>query len=269
MRKIKCDVISTVIAITTQCSLIRFLKIFLMISPLLVLLLFCSQSAFSQGDDREKKVKKKKAKLPPEDISGARLANAQYNFSLSGLKDAVLVNPTSLQFGPDGSLYVAEQGGLIKIFIIKRNAPNDYSVTATEIIDLINLMPNYTDDGTVANGYIIKRQVTSIIVTGTSDQPRLYVSSSDSRIGGPGGDLNLDTNSGIISLLTKSGSTWQKVDLVRGFPRSKENYFINGMQLDEQRGMLYAVMGGHTNAGSPSTNFAYTSEYALSAGYFL
>ncbi|NRB49879.1 MAG: hypothetical protein HRU41_19510 [Saprospiraceae bacterium] len=37
------------------------------------------------------------------------------------------------------------------------------------------------------------------------------------------------------------------------------------MQLDEQNNILYIAQGGHTNAGAPSNNFAFTTEYALSA----
>jgi hypothetical protein len=55
-------------------------------------------------------VKKHKAKLPPQDLTMAMRAGAQYNFSPSGLRGAMLNNPTSLQFGPDNRLYVAEQG---------------------------------------------------------------------------------------------------------------------------------------------------------------
>jgi hypothetical protein len=206
----------------------------------------------------------KKAKLPPEDLSAAMVENANYNFAMSGLKGATLTNPTSIQFGPDGRLYVAEQGGLIKIFTIKRNAGNDYSVTATEIIDLINKIPNRNDDGSLNTG-VTTKQITSILVKGTASSPVIYVTSSDSRIGGPEGDLNLDTNSGILSLLTKSNGSWTKMDLVRGFPRSEENHSTNGMQLDEQTNTLYLLIGGNTNAGGPSTNFAYLCEYALSA----
>ncbi|WP_211325354.1 putative Ig domain-containing protein, partial [Larkinella arboricola] len=110
---------------------------------------------------------------------------------------------------------------------------------------------------------VTTRQVTGLLVTGTATNPILYVSSSDSRMGGPEGDLNLDTNSGIVSKLTKTPTGWQKVDLVRGLPRSEENHATNGLQLDGNK--LYLVVGGHTNAGSPSTNFAYTPEYALAA----
>ncbi|WP_375434373.1 malectin domain-containing carbohydrate-binding protein [uncultured Hymenobacter sp.] len=213
---------------------------------------------------KDKEKKKKKAKLPPEPLEGARLLNAQYNFSFSpsGLKGVTLVNPTSLQFGPDGRLYVSQQNGIIKALTIRRNAPNDYTVTATETITLINDIPNHDDNGVVNSG-VRERQVTGLLVKGTSLAPILYVSSSDSRIGGPEGDLNLDTNSGIVSRLTRNGNSWTKIDLVRGLPRSEENHSVNGMQLDNNT--LYLAVGGHTNAGSPSTNFAYTPEYALSA----
>ncbi|GAB3027830.1 Kelch repeat-containing protein [Spirosoma pulveris] len=226
--------------------------------------------------DRDKfkskqKLKKKEPKLPKEKLKDKTKKNAKFNFKASALKGdkskggrlgAInLTNPTSLQFGPDGRLYVAQQDGIIKAFTIVKNAPNDYSVTQIETIAIINQIPNHNDDGTLA-AEVTTRQVTSLLVTGTATSPILYVSSSDSRIGGPVGDLNLDTNSGIISKLTKTATGWDKIDLVRGLPRSEENHSNNGMQLDGTK--LYIVIGGNTNAGSPSTNFAYTSEFALS-----
>src|SRR5690606_20684174 len=56
------------------------------------------------------------------------------------------------------------------------------------------------------------------------------------------------------------------IDLVRGLPRSEENHSTNGMQLVTIKGKPYllAASGGFTNAGSPSKNFTYISEYALS-----
>lgn len=192
--------------------------------------------------------------------------NGQINFTISQLNGTSLTNPTSLQFGPDGRLYVAQQNGIIKVFTVTKNASNNYSVTATETITLINQIPNYNDDGSLAPS-VTTRQVTGILVTGTAAQPLLYVTSSDSRVGGDdlGGDLNLDTNSGILSLLSWNGSAWIKVDLIRGFPRSEENHSVNGMQLNEQNNTLYMAVGGITNAGAPSHNFGYTNEYALSA----
>ncbi|WP_167855033.1 malectin domain-containing carbohydrate-binding protein [Hymenobacter wooponensis] len=218
------------------------------------------------GNAQGEKPGNKKAKLPPENLGAVMLANAQYNFSFSksGLKNVSLGNPTSLQFGPDGRLYVSQQNGIIKAFTIVRAGPGDYTVSATETIDLINTIPNHNDDGSL-NTQVTTRQVTGILVVGTATSPILYVSSSDSRIGGPDGDFNLDTNSGIVSRLTRTGSTWSKMDLVRGLPRSEENHSVNGMQLDATKNTLYLAVGGFTNAGGPSTNFAYINEYALSA----
>ena len=128
-------------------------------------------------------------------------------------------------------------------------------------------LPNYDDTG-IRNFSLTTRQVTGLLVTGSSTSPILYVSSSDPRIGGGSGgenDLNLDTNSGIISRLTRTNGVWAKVDLVRGLPRSEENHASNGMQYDPATNILYLAQGGNTNAGAPSINFAYMCETALSA----
>ncbi|TLU98678.1 Kelch repeat-containing protein [Dyadobacter sediminis] len=186
------------------------------------------------------------------------------NFTTSSLKGISLDNPTSLQFGPDNRLYVSQQNGIIKVYTITRNGANNYTTTATETISLINGIPNHNDDGKV-NTSVTTRQITSLLVAGTASSPVLYVTSSDSRIGGPSGDLNLDTNSGILSKLTKTASGWDKTDLIRGFPRSEENHSTNGMQLDTQTNTMYLTVGGFTNAGAPSANFAYITEYALAA----
>src|SRR5690349_17661861 len=71
----------------------------------------------------------------------------KYSFGSSILKNASLQTPTSLQFGPDGRLYISQQNGIIKIFSIKKNGPNDYAVISTETVDIINKMPNRNDAG--------------------------------------------------------------------------------------------------------------------------
>ena len=48
-------------------------------------------------------------------------AQSAVSFLASDLQSAVLDNPTSLQFGPDGRLYVAQQNGLVRIYTIARN----------------------------------------------------------------------------------------------------------------------------------------------------
>jgi hypothetical protein len=187
-------------------------------------------------------------------------------FSKSSLADETSSLPTSLQFGPDGKLYVAQQDGVIKVYEVARNGEDSYAVTGTQTITSIHSIPNHNDDGTL-NAGVSGRQVTGLLVTGTAANPVIYVGSSDPRIGGgnSGTSLGLDTNSGIISRLTWDGSSWQKVDLVRGLPRSEENHSVNGLQFDPETNMLYVAQGGNTNMGAPSNNFADLPEYALSA----
>ncbi len=115
----------------------------------LVITMMAAPDAWGQtkGPDRNKykdkhKLKKKAPKLPPSALKGNQLKNAKFNFKavkLKGLKEnavasadalavaaapvnnalpASLVNPTSLQFGPDGKLYVSQQNGLIKVLTI-------------------------------------------------------------------------------------------------------------------------------------------------------
>ena len=109
------------------------------------------------------------------------------------------------------------------------------------------------------------RLVTGLLVAGTPAEPVLYVTSSDPRIGSglSEEDLPLDTNSGVVSRLTRDERGWQRVDLVRGLPRSEENHATNGLALDRRRERLYVAQGGMTNRGAPSARFAYTPEYPL------
>ncbi|MFN3404787.1 MAG: hypothetical protein ACK40G_11865 [Cytophagaceae bacterium] len=190
------------------------------------------------------------------------------DFTYSDLKGVEhLYNPTSLQFGPDDRLYVARQNGLILVYTIEKKGPGNYHVTDTEIIDLVKKIPNHYDNGELRPYDPAKntRQVTGLLVTGTSEVPVLYVSSSDPLIGGPGGDVNLCTNSGIISRLTRTDGKWEKVDIVRGIPRSEENHSVNGMAYDSLKNQLYVAVGGMTNAGGPSYNFTFSTEYAMAA----
>lgn len=188
------------------------------------------------------------------------------NFNSATLKgDFNLHIPTSLQFGPDDKLYVARRDGWIYAYTIEKNNDGDYVAVGKETIDLIRAIPNHNDDGSLNSG-VEGRQITGILVKGTPDNPVLYVSNSDPRMGaGDEGDINLDTNSGIISKLTKNGNTWSKIDLVRGIPRSEENHAVNGLQIDDQTNTMYVAVGGFTNAGAPSKLFAYSSESALAA----
>lgn len=179
-----------------------------------------------------------------------------------GITDG-LSNPTSLQFGPDGRLYIAQQDGLLRIYDVTQPAPGQWSAVQAQTLGLIQSIPNHNDDGSL-NTSITDRQVTGILVAGTAANPVIYVTSSDPRIA-EFGDLNLDTNSGILSKLTWNGASWTKVDLIRGLPRSEENHSPNGMALSADGTKLYLVQGGNTNNGAPSSFFSNTPEYALSA----
>ena len=194
------------------------------------------------------------------------------NFSKSTLKvNGVNVDKvTSLKFGPDGKLYYVEMDGPIHVLDVKRKGKNDYEATLVETINLIKNVTNHDDDGS-PNPFLGKRLVTGLLVEGTAAQPVIYVASSDPRQGGGppkatsgprGNDTNLDTNSGILHKLTRNGGGWVRQDLVRGLPRSEENHAPNGLVKIGNKILL--VIGGHTNLGLPSSNFAHQPEYALS-----
>src|SRR3954470_5192146 len=67
------------------------------------------------------------------------------SFGKSLLTGALPEHPTSLQFGPDGRLYVAQQSGEINVYTVTRSAANQYAVTAAETINLVNTIPNHND----------------------------------------------------------------------------------------------------------------------------
>src|SRR5690349_12667526 len=79
---------------------------------------------------------------------------------------------TSVQFGPDGRLYVLHQDGTINIYGIQRNGPDDYVVTSKTSTALVKNIPNHSDTGalvtTLNNSYCTApcRTATGMLVTG-------------------------------------------------------------------------------------------------------
>lgn len=193
-------------------------------------------------------------------------AGGAIRFARSTLSGTNLSRPTSLQFGPDGRLYVSEQRGLIRIYGIERRGPNDYAVLSTDTIRSVNALPNHDDHG-LPDSDATGRLVTGLFVTGTAEHPVVYVSSSDPRLSPPkrDGATTLDTNSGVISRITWTGSRWEHLDLVRGLPRAIQKHGTHGLQLDASTNTLYVAQGGNTNRGAPASKFSLLPEYALSA----
>jgi len=78
------------------------------------------------------------------------------------------------------------------------------------------------------------RLVLSTFVAGTEENPVVYATSNYPWTPGGGSvteDPGIDTNSGVLSRLTWNGSEWDKLDLVRGLPRSEHLHMVNGLQL--------------------------------------
>jgi Kelch motif/Galactose oxidase, central domain len=198
--------------------------------------------------------------------SGGGGGTTPIGFGVSSLSGTSGSNPTTLAWGPDGRLYVGYMFGAIRAFTVVRDGANSYRVTSTETINTIANLPNRNDNGQL-NSAVTGRLLLGIAVTGTASNPVIYATSSDPRIGGgaEGTDLNLDTNSGTLSRLSWTGSSWQHTLLVQGLPRSEENHGPNGIALSSNGQTLYWAYGGHTNKGGPSNNFANLPEYAYSA----
>ena len=202
-------------------------------------------------------------------LSGNGQSTATVGFGAKDTVTSQVSNPTSIEFGPDGRLYVSQRFGAVKIFNVTRTGEDSYDATLEEELTTVKNLPNHDDQGNYQSG-VGSREVTGLTVTGTADQPVIYVTSSDPRVGGggSGAEKGLDTNSGVVSRLTQqSDGSWEHDMIVRGLPRSEENHATNGVQYYTENGNEYLLLaqGGHTNQGAPSNNFAYTPEYALSA----
>ena len=202
--------------------------------------------------------------------------------------DAVIAgygNPTSLEFvkGANGEdlLVTSQQDGTLTVWnVTSTGSGEDKDFSATQVFetDIVKTILNHDDDGSLNLGET-DRQVTGFkALVDENGDIQIYVTSSDPRIGGGGessvDDKGLDTNSGVLSKVTvevpadasvpDAGWSAEKIDLLRGIPRSEENHSVNGLEFTPEGKLLVAV-GGFTNTGAPSQNLVYTPEYFLSA----
>jgi len=195
----------------------------------------------------------------------------EVKFDIYSLKGEEVTQPTSLDFGPDDRLYVLQQNGIIHAFDIERassaNGEISYRVVSSEKIDLIaDNTTNHNELGEVSG--VIGRLSTGILVAGTVDKPVIYVTSANPLVGGGLDEVRPwgDTNSGVLSRLSWTGKRWERVDLVRGLPKSVENHTSNGLALYHYQGKRFLLLaqGGMTNKGAPSRAFGGLGETVLS-----
>ena len=196
-------------------------------------------------------------------VAAGFVVDRAYSIGASVLDASSSTRPTSLQFGPDGRLYVALMDGHIHAYTVARNGANDYVVTATEIVSEIFDIPNHDDDGAL-NAAVVGRLLTGLLVEGTAANPVIFTTSSDPRTTRTAGDPNGDTNSGVLSRLTWDGAAWVHLPLVRGLARSGLNHASNGLVRDPATNTMYVAQGGQTNQGGSSAFSESLPEYALS-----
>ncbi len=149
--------------------------------------------------------------------------------------------PTSLSFGPDARLYVAQHSGLIKALTLDAQR---------EVTDSLRIEA------------LVGRSVLGILVGGTADAPVLWASHSEPNgTGGP--NPALDPAGGVISRL--SGPDFAiREDVIIGLPRSAELHQNNGIAFEPGSSRLYITVGGNTNYGAPSSKLGERPETLLS-----
>src|SRR5919106_6737755 len=76
-------------------------------------------------------------------LQPAPAAVAPVSFTKTVLAGATSSQATTLQFGPDGRLYVGQQDGLIKAYTIVRHGPGSYEAVRSETIGALLGLPNH------------------------------------------------------------------------------------------------------------------------------
>jgi hypothetical protein len=86
--------------------------------------------------------------LEAASIENIVLAQGAASFGVSLLTGHTLTQPTSLQFGPDGRLYVLRKKSIVNVLEVNRIGTNNYQVVSEEVLSDVRGIPNHNDDGT-------------------------------------------------------------------------------------------------------------------------
>jgi large repetitive protein len=152
-----------------------------------------------------------------------------------------LPNPTSLEWGPDGRLYVSEMMGKIHALTLNADGQVVSDVVSTALGTRLTLGLTIGPESTPSN----------VVVYASHSNPSL--------------DNGLP-NSGVISRLS-GASLATRADVITGLPRAKANHATNKIRFGPD-GKLYIAQGGNTGAGAPNTantEFGTMQEQPLSA----
>ncbi|MGB3295758.1 MAG: kelch repeat-containing protein [Phormidesmis sp.] len=157
-----------------------------------------------------------------------------------------VTNPTAMDVGPDGRLYVATLFGNIYAFDIDPQ-------TRTFEQELITTIPDKEGGSRLTLGIAVDPD-------STADNVILWVGHSNGSVS------DGEANSAKVSRLSGAGFS-QKEDVVTGLPRAIANHALNNIDFAPD-GNLYLWMGGNTGAGAPNdepTEFGDRAEQVFSA----
>jgi glucose/arabinose dehydrogenase len=167
----------------------------------------------------------------PGSVSGVAGESQPPNFVRGVVGGFAVPNPTSLAFGPDGRLYVAQLDGAIFALTLdgEHREVTDVEVVATheEFENVLGIAFSPVDD---------------------EDPVTLYVSSTKLN-GAPEEDPFL----GKVTRLTGEGFA-ERQDIITGLPSSTIIHGTNGIAFD-QDGRLFIQQGSSTNAGVAAEGF--------------
>lgn len=150
-------------------------------------------------------------------------------------------SPTSMVWGPDGRLYVAEMMGKI------------HAITLNDAKQLV------ADQVITTLGSRLTLGIT-VDPLSTPSNVILWVAHSSPSLD------NGTPDSSTITRLSGSGFTTRQ-DVITGLPRAKANHAVNSLHFGPD-GKLYIAVGGNTGAGAPNTantEFGTMQEQPLSA----